>query len=299
MPIRPEELARFAAPVLIAEEWKCRKCGYNLIGLKTDARCPECGRLILDKKRGPRFGDQMIDAPMSWLKVFRRGAGLLMAGGWIMSLGLLAWSWLRLPACGVVAMIGAGLWAFGSVLATRPRPKTKASLQDPVQEWRTLRPWGRWSQPFWAVAIGLTLGEQLSDAISPELVWGSGICFACAMIGCWPMLILISNLAFWASDTDLANRLRNAPIGLGIGLAIGVGVLSLIGDNIAGSLLGSLLFVAAWAGPILVSLGYMLIALWQLWRMSSWVMLNQANAALRDDRLRARAMRARAPAKPL
>jgi hypothetical protein len=301
VPIRPEELSRLAkhVGVLIAEDRPCRKCGYNLVGLKTDGKCPECGQSIHEKKRGPRFQDQMIDAPIGWLKGFRRGASFLMMGGWLMSCALVAWAYLRQPACGFAALAGAALWSAGAILATPPRPRGKASLDDPAREWRILRLCARWSQPLWCAGIAFAIGEYFSDAVSPPLIWLSTFCLITALIGCWPLLIIQSNLAYWASDTDLANRLRHSAWGLGIGLGLGCGVSYAIGDHVAGSMIGDVLIFAAWAGPILVSLGYVLLSLWQLWRMASWIMLNRATASMRDDRLRARATNARAPVKPL
>jgi len=48
---------------------------------------------------------------------------------------------------GLPARSRVGAWAFGTWLATRPRPKTKLMEIDPIAEWRTWRCGRRWSQP--------------------------------------------------------------------------------------------------------------------------------------------------------
>lgn len=37
----------------ILEDRECRKCGYNLRGLRLEGRCPECGEFILPRSTGP------------------------------------------------------------------------------------------------------------------------------------------------------------------------------------------------------------------------------------------------------
>jgi hypothetical protein len=196
-------------------------------------------------------------------------------------------------------MFGGLVWSLGSFIATRPRPLMKATITNPLLEWSILRWWARLSQPMWCVGIGLGVWYQISDSISSPLLFAAGAFILAGLIGWWPLMIIQSNLAYWASDTDLANRLRHASWGVGIGLSLGTGVFYVIGDSWCGGLIGSILFFAAWAGPIFVSLGYVMLSLWQLWRMACWVTLNKVNESMRDDRLRARAMQASVPVKPL
>ncbi len=47
----------------------------------------------------------------------------------------------------------------------------------------------------------------------------------------------------------------------------------------------------AWAGGIIFPMGYGMVGLYKLWRMSHWVLLNHVTADARDERLRARASR--------
>lgn len=43
------------SPVLIDRDWPCRNCGYNLRGLNTGHRCPECG--VVELYEPPRDGE--------------------------------------------------------------------------------------------------------------------------------------------------------------------------------------------------------------------------------------------------
>ena len=52
--------------VLIERDWSCRNCGYNLRGLMTGHRCPECGKVELYEP--PREGELTY---MDWLAEHR------------------------------------------------------------------------------------------------------------------------------------------------------------------------------------------------------------------------------------
>jgi hypothetical protein len=66
-------LSASAAPV--DRDVACRKCGYNLRGLTTDGRCPECGTAVGFSLQGDllRFCDPR------WVETLRRGAGAFVA----------------------------------------------------------------------------------------------------------------------------------------------------------------------------------------------------------------------------
>ncbi len=58
----------------------CRDCGYNLRGLSTDGRCPECSLSVAESNRG----DAIEHANPAWLSVLYRGA-LWARIGWFAS----------------------------------------------------------------------------------------------------------------------------------------------------------------------------------------------------------------------
>jgi hypothetical protein len=53
----------------IAEDKICIDCGYNLRGLRTDGRCPECGGEVAASLRG----HELHYASLPWLRSVRRG----------------------------------------------------------------------------------------------------------------------------------------------------------------------------------------------------------------------------------
>jgi hypothetical protein len=67
--------------VPIDVDWFCRRCGYNLRGLMTGGRCPECGEV--ERYEPPRPGEETYN---DWLRL--RGQGMARAGSWGIILAL-------------------------------------------------------------------------------------------------------------------------------------------------------------------------------------------------------------------
>ena len=304
MPVRPEELKR---PVeLILDDRTCRGCGYHLRGLKTDAKCPECGRPIRARDAA-RFADQMMQAPFAWLRRYVGGTFAMFAGGWLMIVGLLAWDLFAWPGWGCAALIGSAIWTVGVWVATNPRPKTQAMAGDPSAEWRWLRAWARASQPLWIPGIALGLTADWSGSASVLLIVPASMCVLAAVIGWWPLMAHQANLAHWASDTSLAGLLRIVSWSVGPRLVIsrfGLGIAQEVRAGMGGagamglgplSTLGGTLFFLV-AGVVVVgTTGHVLLALWRLWRMAHWAALAHMSVQVRDDRLRSRARNAAQP----
>ena len=72
MPIAPIP----SGPTTVTADIPCRKCGYNLRGLSTDARCPECGIAVAASVSGDllRFCDP------EWVKLLARGTQMISLG---------------------------------------------------------------------------------------------------------------------------------------------------------------------------------------------------------------------------
>lgn len=294
MPIRLEDLraaAKASQPII--GDRPCRYCNYNLIGLKSDQNCPECGKPISGPKDIARYADQMVNAPMRWLKTFNLGCTLLCWSG--IAMAILGLSLFVTASAGfAIAFAAVSLvWAAAAWISVAPRLKSKMMMIDPLREWHLARICARVSQWFWPIAGTLCASSIVTDGtLSTALALASIACAIIALVGWWPTGMILSNLAYWASDTELADRLRNASWITAIGLLASVAYLALVSAGYFGGRLGGFLILVAWTGGIIVPVGYGLVALWQLWRMSHWVLLNHVTAAARDDRLIAKAAKA-------
>jgi DNA-directed RNA polymerase subunit RPC12/RpoP len=76
------------AAELITQDWTCSQCGYNLRGLETGHRCPECGHVELYRPPPPgasSFSDwyrrkrEAVSPAMSWAAVL---AAAVLGGPW-------------------------------------------------------------------------------------------------------------------------------------------------------------------------------------------------------------------------
>ena len=300
MPIHVDELKAIRPGVLIAEDRPCRGCKYNLRGLLDTAVCPECARPIR-KHELLRFADQMVDAPPQWVALFRTGTTLLCIGGWLMALGLVAWGIFGHLAWLAGALVGSVAWSIGTVLVTRPRPKTKRMEIDPVREWAAWRMWARCSQPSWCIAlIGLVM-IQWQGWYTPLAIVPAAIFLLIGVVGWWPLMVMQSNLAYWASDSELSDKLRNCSWASALGMGIGAAMMGMVGGLNGGvserlAIVGyfaTAMVLSLWILLGLFALWYTLIAIWQLARLGVWVTRAQTNVAMRDERMAERLRRVR------
>lgn len=295
-------------PTLITTDRTCVKCGYNLRGLSIGGVCPECGRKIQSHKHLPRYADQMIAAPMPWLRGFSLGTLLLAIGGTGMVLSAVACMFITLPAAPPVGGGGgswqeamlwlppifAAIWSVGVFFTMRPRPVTPATLEDPSREWRRARLAAQASQPFWLIGFILAViatGPGVAGVLSAWVALGS---IAIAAAGCGPLFYILSNLAYWASDTGLADRLRICAWSIGVATVLLLLILSGLGRLRVGGFAGNLVFAFLFFIGVVIPLVHTPICLWQLSAMGGWVVVNSATAGARDDRLRRKAERERA-----
>jgi hypothetical protein len=95
----PPRLITFACP--------CMRCGYDLMGLPIEGRCPECGT----PARATYAGRRIVDAPRPWVRTIASGATLVGASVWVWSVGL-----------GLSIVVGAVVWValhFGALMDWR------------------------------------------------------------------------------------------------------------------------------------------------------------------------------------
>src|SRR5579862_1383750 len=76
-----------ASPGVVEKDAPCRRCGYNVRGLKTDGLCPECGAPVGTAV----FGDLLKYSQPAWVRSLARGAAFIYWGFfWIILAGITA-----------------------------------------------------------------------------------------------------------------------------------------------------------------------------------------------------------------
>lgn len=286
---------------MIIDERKCVACGYSLHGLWSDGVCPECGRPILTRRKEiPRYSDNLIHAPMGWLQGFSFGSTMLALSGIGLIATLVALALTMLETVAFAALLCAAGWSLATFITTRPRPVTKATTMPPQREWATLRWASRVTQIFWVVLcvavlarIEMQKGGASTGGTDQALTIAAFIAFVVAGLGTIPFCVILSNLAFWAEDSGLAQHLRGCAwtvaLSAGATLLSYLQVRSGIGAGIGAI---TVLVTAMMAACMYFPLFYMTYCLWSLQNMARWAVKNHVTAEARDIRLREKAARA-------
>ncbi|MEM1071297.1 MAG: hypothetical protein AAGB48_04335 [Planctomycetota bacterium] len=237
MPIDPTTLPSAAAGMQIVSDLPCRTCGYNLVGLQAGGTCPECGATIPIKRFSAR-GDNLTDAPASYLhRIAMASAINAFSAPAALIVGLLAWMtpWLPLAA---LSMLGATGFAIGVFVLTIPRPRGEQTVNDATLDGSRWRLGARLGAASW-IFFGLVVAAQ---GLAGTNAWGgqgawSALAWAGFLVACVasvPLLIVVSSLADWSGDAQLASRLRGAAWVLGVGAPV-----VLVVRTIAGMTTGS------------------------------------------------------------
>lgn len=300
-PVNPDTLAKANPGDLIDQDIACLGCGYSLKGLRTTARCPECGRAISDKARAPAFSgdDALTDAPLGYLWFLAAGCFLMMVGS-IATLVLLRRAWLLQSELWTFAAAAATIfWLLGVFIVTEPRRSSLTNTPEARRAWRFTR-WTirilylAWPASVLAVFVGIRftaagiasmnagLGPGLS-AYTNHTDIAAGILALIGVIASVPLCIFLTDLAEWARNESLGERFRSAAWGLAFG-----GLVLLLSQAAWGRM-GALNFVPvvarvfaciAFFGGLLL----MLISLVQLAFTALWAIRNAQEAGTIEGR---------------
>jgi hypothetical protein len=299
---------KLAPSAPIHEDRPCHRCGYNVRGLMTGGRCPECGTPI--RAGSVRFESSMASAPQTYLRALAQAA-------WVQAIGLLTavalfaalvpavvWPGAHTVLLALVLAAGAGAWVWGVWQTCGPRQTGQPGV-DPHTEWRALRAWSRFTQIGWGlgailillgvgIAVGALAGQGGRVPGSPPptpppaamAFYALGLLsMGVGMIGLIAVAVQLSLMADWAQDFGLGMRLRISPFMLAISLPLAV--LSLwLGTYMRFTWVP--VFVLPVLGVLvvafLVCFGFFVVPVVQFASLCSWAVANSTSAMDRDRR---------------
>jgi len=295
MPIDTRELSGKLIGQPVAPNTRCRRCEYDLTGLSSGGRCPECGAAIgLADAFSGRFADNLSDTPPHYLRFLM----------WSMiAFTVLA---VALPAAAVRELVaGAGpadAAVFGAValawigavwLVTRQRAKVAHTVADATLDSARFRLVNRLLQVGWLVAalsaLVLAAPAPAWMEIPLTVVYFAGA--LCAFIGLGTLSYYLSAMADWAGETGLGQRYLAAAWGLAVFTTLDL--LASLVIMVGASNSGGLIFLA-WvfrfveiAAAVLSVIGFFLFLICnaQFTNTVRWALKNNLEAADRDLRI--------------
>jgi hypothetical protein len=227
----------------VAQDVSCLRCGYNLRGLSSDSRCPECGSPVERSIQG----DQLRFADPNWLRTLRRGVAFML---WnlliIFAINVFAGVATTIVSAPVLVpiagIVGAALGLAAMYLVTAPEPREMFAGQT-FKLRKAVR----------ILAIigfaGVTCQQGFGNVGGlPVLVAGAFLTFVGAF-GHVGLLALLRRFALRAPDFGLASQTRVVLWGYIIGYG-GAALIGLLGGIWLATTGGGGAFAAGGAGAI-------------------------------------------------
>jgi hypothetical protein len=214
-------------PQTVTADTPCRKCGYNLRGLSTAGRCPECGTPV-----GYSFhGDLLRFCDPNWVETLYKGAKSFIIGIVVIILGSIVVGMMGAATgsgavvvlLGLVVLVGWGLTVLGWWRLTEPDPSGLGEDQYGTSR-KIIR---------FALIVGIVqqILNLLQRMLGPEssltivlMVLGlvAGII---GVVGFFAQLTYLKKLALRIPDQPLSDRanllLYGLPISYGLVIVLG------------------------------------------------------------------------------
>ncbi len=220
---------------IVEESRPCRRCGYDLKGLRLPGVCPECGTAI---RRGLRFESAYTDVPLAVLGALGLWSTILASGVLALCLGTLWFLWFHLSgrdakwAAFVMAAALTGMVVSAGVLAAPTARPTDHMIPEPQRRRLALRILllgslalvagavvCAWLAQETTAASNLAGGFPAGYWIAPlrarqELAIGAALGFAGWVISGALLAVYLGPFAGWYEDIDLEERFRLVPFTL-------------------------------------------------------------------------------------
>lgn len=285
----------------------CRKCGYNLIGLRAGHPCPECGTPIRVANLSGRFADNMVDAPLEYLRQLRLGLGLLSASIVVGIAAAIGTFWAGPTILALAGLVSAPLWFAGGWLSTEPRPHDDAISPDPILDHKKLRQVIRAAQALCVgasvllfagfvaqrMAIAAAAAPAVLVPLSAPAAWFYGTGAGVMLLSCFALIpfgIFLSALSDWAGHGPVSMQFRVTSVLLAMCAALGlICTIPVIIDPLGS---GITAVVAMWSGFLTAfATVFFLLLVLRLANSVRWAVQNAVFAIDRDRRVAERKAR--------
>lgn len=279
----------------IESDRPCRRCGYNLKGLRNGLVCPECGTPIRSPTSG-RFANNMVDAPLEYLRRLRLGLGMLSLSI-VLGVGAgIATFFTLAPLLPLAGLVCAPLWAGGTWLITEGRPITDGVPPDPILDHAKLRLAIRATQSMCLLAAGLLflglMAEQSAAApvgtAPPAIVlwlYGAGVVtLLLNMVMLVPFGVYLSALADWAGHGPMTMQFRVVTVIITLSGCIGLIATAPVIIDPLGSGVTAIFAVSAGIVTMLAAGSFLLLVL-RLANSVRWAVSNAVSGMERDARV--------------
>lgn len=211
---------------VVQSDLACKRCSYNLKGLKSPGECPECGTAF---HLGRRFASSFADVPMASLVNASHWITAMVLSGGLLGVGLLVALVLgaldmKLTVIAPILVLLAGFWAWAVMMVASPWAAfDDVTRPEPQRRNKPLR------MVVWTMALAgfagaclFALGEamlaaQLTTSTAPlGAVTSSmdglfGVAWLCGIVAWLGVLVLglyLGGLAEWYDDYELCERFR-------------------------------------------------------------------------------------------